>query len=128
MCWLASPSIPSKNWTSSCPGIGASSTSETVRRLDRYILRATPPRSSPDANSANALLSVLAVIRVGMGHGPGGSQLGHGHGFGGSCQSAADACCTTGGNQGKRLKRRGKLKQVPFPKTANQEAENACPS
>src|SRR5665213_533583 len=50
MCWLASPSIPSKNWTSSCPGIGASSTSETVRRLDRYILRAIPPRSSPDAN------------------------------------------------------------------------------
>src|SRR5665213_1893778 len=50
MCWLASPSIPSKNWTSSCPGIGASSTSKIVRRLDRYILRAIPPRSSPDAN------------------------------------------------------------------------------
>src|ERR1700733_13830813 len=37
---------------SSCPGIGASSTSETVRRLDCYIyiLRAITPRSSPDAN------------------------------------------------------------------------------
>jgi hypothetical protein len=38
---------------SSCPGIGASSTSETVRRLDCYIyiLRAITPRSSPDANA-----------------------------------------------------------------------------
>jgi len=37
---------------SSYPGIGASSTSETVRRLACYIyiLRAITPRSSPDAN------------------------------------------------------------------------------
>src|SRR5689334_878351 len=34
---------------SSCPGIGASSTSENVRRLDGTP--AAPPRSSPDANS-----------------------------------------------------------------------------
>src|ERR1700722_12907495 len=41
---------------SSCPGIGASSTSETVRRLDCYIyiLRAITPRSSPDANSKSS--------------------------------------------------------------------------
>src|SRR5258708_4167395 len=38
---------------SSCPGIGASSTSETVRRLDGYIPRAIQPRSSPDANISN---------------------------------------------------------------------------
>jgi hypothetical protein len=34
---------------SSCPGIGASSTSGPVRRPDKYIARAIPPRSSPDA-------------------------------------------------------------------------------
>jgi len=49
---------------SSCPGIGASSTSETVRRLDCYIyiLRAITPRFSPDANEDSDAEKVAAIM------------------------------------------------------------------
>jgi hypothetical protein len=45
---------------SSCPGIGASPTSETVRQLDGT--RATLPRSSPDANPSNVGFTEVCVV------------------------------------------------------------------
>ena len=51
---------------SSCPGAGASSTSETVKRLDSYILRAIPPRFSPDANSQIDRGHLKTLIEMGI--------------------------------------------------------------